>query len=208
MTEYATLTIQKKLSRKRDPIYQAIYDGKKNGDNMDNVFRKEKRDLNGFGSIRFIEHFTGVYYEHVPESKADQERTQLLFENDIANDWLLCFSYDEMEVIGLDMGVFQAEASVEEVLERLEWSDISMNSKYYEKRNALLRWLKANALREDRIMICSQWVFYHEEGKYDYDWVRNNINKRISEMRQEVTCPHWKKGKIDRPKQMVASMTA
>lgn len=209
MSEYAaTLTIQKKLSRRRDPIFQALYDGKKNGETMDQAFRKEKREMDGFGKIRFIEHHTGVFYEHIPESEEEKSKVQISNEESILLEWLLCFSYDEMEVLGLDMGVFQAEASVEEVLERLEWADIPMQSEYFEKRNALMRWIRSNALLDDRIMLCSQWVFYHEESQYDYAFVRKYINNRIADMRQEVKCPHWKKGKIDRPKQMVASMTA
>jgi hypothetical protein len=207
MAEFATLTIQRKISRRNDSIFGDLYEAKKKDQSIDIVLRREKREDDNYAKTRFVKHDSDVYYEHLPLDEAEWEKTQLRMEGDFPLEWLICFSYQEMEVIGLDMGVFQAEASVEEVIERLTFIQLEITHEFFRQRDNLIRWLRTNAHLEDRLFLCTNWIFYHEEGKYDYEFVRNVIRNRISGMRKMITCNHWSNGKVDRPMQMKARMT-
>ncbi|WCF11640.1 hypothetical protein NDS46_30300 (plasmid) [Paenibacillus thiaminolyticus] len=205
MGEFATLTVLRKVSRRIDPIYNSIYEGKKRGESVEQILKKEKRhDLNveKFRDIHFFEQLTGIYYAFASYGQKHDLSLELRMERDIPSEWLLCFSYHEMEVLGLDMGVFQAESSVHEVMERLEWSEIQPQNELFVKRHLLIRWLKENAHIDDRLKVCSNWIFHHEEAKYDYYYVQNFINSKIAKMQKEILCPHWTKNKVERPRQL------
>lgn len=191
--EQATLTIQKKLQTgTKYVIYKELFKLHKNGSPMEEVIQKmdEKPDL--FGKIRFVEGQGGVYFEHLSLDER-LSTNQLQCSMDIPAEWLFCFSFQEMRVIGLDMGVFEAQTTVEKALSRLEWVDIPTNHELYAKRRELYIWLKENARLEDRIRVCSDWIYYHPEGKYDYYFVRQDINRRIALLKSQLTCDHWSK---------------
>ena len=196
--ECATLTIQRKLQAgTMYAVYRDLFNHyKKNGENYEAVLRKHEEEPTSFGKIRFVENKNGVYFEHLSEDPTKRDIQQLQTTMDIPPEWLMCFSYQEMNVIGLDMGVFQAETTVEIAMERLRWADIRTNPELERKSRDLYIWLKNNARLEDRIRICSDWIYYHPEGKYDYLFVRTDINRKISMIRNQFHCPHWTKMKI------------
>ena len=98
-----------------------------------------------------------------------------------------------MSVIGLDLGVFQAETSVKDAIGRLRDVSLPFSSELYKKRDRLWKWLIDNASEEDYLCLCSQWIYYHPEGKYDYAFVQKDINRKISLLKKEVSCLHWTK---------------
>jgi len=191
--EKATLTIQKKLlSGTSYAIYKELFKAHKQGTSLDGIIQRMDEQPELFGSIRFVESQGGVYFEHLPIGEQIVSQ-QLQFEMDIPPEWLFCFSFQEMNVIGLDMGVFQAETTVDLALRRLEWLDIAPTHELYQKRRELYIWLKNNARLEDRIRLCSEWIYYHPESKYDYFFVRQDINRRISLLKPQLKCSHWTK---------------
>ncbi|WPS85573.1 hypothetical protein SMD22_00500 (plasmid) [Brevibacillus halotolerans] len=204
MSEFATLTIQKKLEKgKKDEFYWNLYAAKIKGESFGNSIEKAQMDTSVFDTIRFVENKYGLFVEQVSNLQEESKTKQLRCEMDIPAEWLMCFSYPEMSVIGLDMGVFQAEAAVVEVIERLYWIEIENDSyDLFLKRDAILNWLRKNTKAEDRIHLCSNWIFYHQEGKYDYHFVRQFINNKIMALRQVVHCNHWSKSAVVRPEQM------
>lgn len=191
--EKATLTIQRKLlSGSSYAIYKELFKAHKKGSSFEDIIEKMVEQPDHFGTIRFVESKGGVYYEHLPKGE-NIHTHQLQFEMDIPPEWLFCFSFQEMNVIGLDMGVFQAETTVDLALRRLEWIDITTTNELYQKRRELYVWLKENARLEDRIRLCSEWIYYHPESKYDYFFVRKDINRRISLLKPQLKCSHWTK---------------
>ena len=191
--EKATLTIQKKMQNGSSyAIYKELFKAHKSGVPFDDVIQKmvEKPEL--FGKVQFIEKLGGVYAEHIPLG-AELAKHQLECEMDIPAEWLFCFSFQEMNVIGLDMGVFEAVTTVDMALRRLEWIDIPSSHELSIKRRDLYVWLKENARLEDRIHLSSQWIYYHPDSKYDYHFVRQDINRRISLLKSQTTCSHWTK---------------
>jgi hypothetical protein len=207
MCEFALLTIQKKIDKEKYPLYWNLYLAKKAGESYDRILQREGIDPAQFGKIRFVEDLRGIYVEHVSNIEAEASAQQLKREMEIASEWLMCFSFSEMNVIGLDMGVFEAGATVADALERLRWAEIAdSNFDLFVKREALIRWLKINAKSDDRIYLCSDWIFYHPDGKYDYYFVQNYINERIVGLRETVQCNQWSKNPIVRPQQV--QMTA
>lgn len=191
--EKATLTIQQKLQAgTKYAIYKELFKSHKSGKPLEEVIQKMDEAPDLFGNIRFIEGDGGIYFEHLPVGE-QLLGNQLQCEMDIPAEWLFCFSFQEMRVIGLDMGVFEAETTVETALNRLEWIDISPNHELYMKRRELYIWLKENARLEDRIRICSEWIYYHPDSKYDYYFVRQDINRRIALLKTQLTCDHWTK---------------
>ncbi|ADO59666.1 hypothetical protein [Paenibacillus polymyxa] len=208
MSEFALLTIQKKLDHEKHPLYWNLYMAKKSKQSIDKVLQNEGIDSNLFGKIRFIENHQGIFVEHVSHDPEKAREQQLKCEMDVPSEWLMCFSYQDMKVIGLDMGVFEAEANMSDVFERLHWSEIeNSNFDLFVKRDLLIKWLRKHSTRNDRIHLSSDWLFYHPEGKYDYEFVQRFINRRISELRKTVTCNHWSKDPLARlqPIQMTAS---
>jgi hypothetical protein len=191
--EQATLTIQRKMQNgSRYSIYRELFKSHKDGGSFEEVVRKMDEEPDTFGKVRFVEGQGGVHYEHLPLGERLSHH-QLQTQMDIPAEWLFCFSFQEMNVIGLDMGVFEAYTTVEKALSRLEWMDIPSGHELYTKRRDLYVWLKDNARLEDRIRLCSEWIYYHPEGKYDYFFVRQDINRRIALLKSQLTCEHWTK---------------
>jgi len=190
MTDYGRLIIQRRLDKNfREPIFQELYEVHLKGQSV-KEYVKEK-GLASFGNVRFIQKQGAVFYEHTEQDEVAMRREERACYMNLEPEWLICFSYSEMRVIGFDMGVFEAETSVESALERLYWSEIKGNSELDKKRNELYQWLKQNARPFDRIRLCSDWIYYSEEGTYDYEFVKKDINRRIAELKKTVRCPHW-----------------
>ncbi|MFF2532244.1 hypothetical protein ACFVS2_25375 [Brevibacillus sp. NPDC058079] len=208
MSEFTTLSIHKKLEKgKKDELYWSLHAAQKKDLSLDAILQKAEINPKDFGKVRFIENRHGIFVEHISNVEEVMDTQQMRCQMEIPSEWLLCFSYQEMSVIGLDMGVFQAEAQVGEVIERLCWLDINHSSyDLFLKRDALLKWIRKNANPEDRIHLCTNWIFYHPDGKYDFDFVRQHINNKILELRKMVHCNHWSKNAVVRPEQV--QMTA
>jgi len=191
--EQATLTIQHKMQTgTKYSIYKDLFKCFKEGETFEKVVQEQADHPDDFGSVRFLEDFGSVYYEHIPNDRSIYQH-QLSFSMDIPPEWFYCFSFAEMRVVGLDMGVFEAQTTVDLAMQRLQWLDVNYDSPLYHKKNELYVWLKKHARLEDRIRLCSDWIYYHPNGKYDYDFVRLDINKRIAMLKKHVDCSHWKK---------------
>lgn len=193
--ERATLTIQRALRKGVQMIYSDLFRAEREDISMERIIRNHGEDPERFGKIRFTMDNGGIFYEHLPNDERIHQN-QLSFPMDIPPEWLFCFNYQEMKVIGITMGVFQANTTVELALRRLESIDIDVNSELFMRRKELYVWLKNNARLDDRIQLCSDWIYYHPEGKYDYDFVRKDINRRIALLKTQVHCEYWTNRKI------------
>lgn len=209
MYDYPTLTIQRKLSKTSGALYWELFAAHKNGESLDAVLRRNKIEPELFGRIRFFETTGSVYYEHIPVDHTELGKVQLHSEMDIQSTWLMCFAFKDMNVLGFiyEMGVFEAATTVDYALDWLSFAEIS-DYELYQQRDQLRKWIKQNATPDDRLYMCSNWLFYHEEQKYNYDYVRNFINNRIASLKEVAHCMQWRKGQVEKPTQMKMEMTA
>lgn len=199
MADFATLTIQHRLDNrgKHNRIFKEIQRFQQEPDRIHGLLQKEEIDPHTFGSFRFIQMQGGMFYEHTPLDEEWLKAEKQFCLKNYDPSWLLCFSYQEMQVIGIDMGVFQAETTVEYAMDRLRWIDIQNNRELDKKRWELYQWLQKNALPDDRIRLCSEWIYFHNEEQYDdFKQVQQDINKRIRGLKTFATCPHWTKNNV------------
>lgn len=204
MYDYATFTIQRKLSKASGALYWELFAAHKDGVSLEVVLRRNNIEPELFGKIRFFETNSVVYYEYLPTDQEELSKIRLSSDEEILSAWLLCFAFQDMEVVGLDMGVFEAGTTADYALDWLGFAEIR-DYDLKQQRDQLKRWIKENANPDDRVCMCSNWLFYHEEGKYDYDFVRNFINKRISSLKEKAHCMQWRKERVEKPKQMEMS---
>lgn len=191
--DYGTLRILKKLRPEASyQVYWDLYRRKDNKEEFDSYIHRLPNG-NTFGELFFYEREDGIFIEHRMNDMFGILASEKSLENDIRPEWLLCFDYSEMKVIGITMGVFVAETTVEKALKRLEEAIIPQSEQSLDKaRRELWDWLKEFAHPDDRIRCSSNWIFYSENEEYDYYYVRNFINSRIRELkRKNIVCSHW-----------------
>lgn len=191
--DYGTLRILKKLRPEADfQVYWDLYRIEYNKEATEEYIRRLPNG-NTFGELFFHKRSDGIFVEHRKTDMFGIQESERMYESGLLPEWLMCFDYSEMEVVGITMGVFRAETTVEKALKRLEATEIPESEKVLiEARKNLWMWLKEYARPDDHIQCCSNWFFYSENEEFDFSYVRKFINSQIRELKlKHILCPHW-----------------
>lgn len=191
--ERVTLSIRRKMTG--NPLlkrYQNLFQLQNNQEKFDKYLKSEELDETWLGELRFTTNIEGAFVEHISNDKEVQKQN-VLFANGIPDSWLIPFKYHEMKVIGLDMGVFIAEAKVSEVMMRLYHLELPFGSQMDKERNAIYRFLEKNAKADDYLILRTNWYFHRDGDMYDLFQVQDNINRRVARIKKEYPIPYWTK---------------
>ncbi|PLS19161.1 hypothetical protein CVD28_01775 [Bacillus sp. M6-12] len=195
MGEYASFAIWRKLDKEENELYHQLYQIKQEGGSIENYLNSIGEDVMNFPIIDFKEINHQVYYNLYPMNILELEKNMQQCKYNLLPEWLLCFTFDEMRVLGKEMGVFQAETTIQQAVERIDSLDLEDNAKWQWKRYELYCWLRVNAKPDDRIHLSSDLIYYSQEGRYDVDYVKKDINEKIKSIKEEVSVPYWNKDK-------------
>ena len=192
MGEYARFVVRRKLDN-LEPVYREIYKVKDDVERKRAIIKESGQDLLQFGEPHYFERNHAVYVDKRSMHPLVSRFEEQVCKYNISTEWLLCFSYAEMNVIGLDMGVFEAETTKELALERL--NNIVFpegETKLKDKVRDLWFWIHENADDGDLIHLSSDWIYYSPDGEFNNEYVKKDINSRIKELKTRgIECPHW-----------------
>lgn len=188
MGEYATLKIWRKL-KEDNTTYVDLYNLQNDEEQVCNYLKEKGLDQ---GMLQFKTTYGAVYYTHIPLNMLEELKHQRVCKYDIEMEWLLCFTFSEMVVSGDRDGYFEAETTVENALNRLS-SLHPENVKWSSRLDELYIWLSKYAMPEDIIRISSDFIYYSPDGEFNAEYVKNEINEKIKNVRKVLKVPYWTK---------------
>lgn len=200
MGEYSKFAIMHKLPEDRINFFRQIYEVQQKNGNIDEFLKKKGYDLWSFGLTEFFIVKNQVFYTFTPMDIRKQMNEQRVCKYNISSEWLLCFDYKEMKVVGEEVGVFKAMTTVNNALQRLKGIQYKVDNeesrKFNDKVKDIIYFLEFNANPQtDLLMLSSDSIYYSTDGEFNNQYVRQDINKKISSVKKLVYAKNWQKAK-------------
>lgn len=188
MGEYAEFIKVKKL-KGDDKKYQELRPIAESGKLHDYLDEKGIQ-LFDFGSLRYYTFYGQPYYSHIPLDMFRETFFKQVCKYNIDDAWLLCYTYDEMRVSGGDVGLVEAATTVEKAVTRLKSLKIK-DINWLTRRRELLNWIEANTEKDDVLFMTSAHIYYSTDGEFNENYVKNDINQRVKEVKAIFEVPYW-----------------
>lgn len=94
----------------------------------------------------------------------------------------------------MEVGCFEALTTIEKAITRLKDLKISKSSKRKEKVEEMITWLSEQAKPDDLIALSSEFIYSSPDGEFNNEYVKQDINRKVKEIKNEFDVPYWKKG--------------
>lgn len=190
MGEYATMKVWVKKEDVKDANVLKVLDLSNSGVPIPEIY--DQLGLNfEFGSVTEFLYEGSTYINHFPFDLRKQEQVMKSCKFDIQKEWLACFAPGEFHVYDKgDFTLFTANTTVKDALTRLGNVKANQTSKEFQEVKALISFLK-NHDEKGMLVLSSEMIYHSCFGEFPPNFVRNEVNKKVSELTKTLQVPHW-----------------